>query len=369
MAPGVYKAFVAKVLCSALAFEDNMVRLYGFSRYKLDSTQGAPIFLSLEQHQPLFRVGFPSYLSLLALYPVLFERWVIRRISPYDFSETGDRGLVGLSQFGLSIRMQCPVAVTLEVACFHPGATFIRVSALCPVPEHLPLGMSDFLEDSFGCTVSVIVRPSAYDGVERLNYLHRRGLLMCVQVGAYGPGMFQDFFLLWDGQQCSPLPEFPDVKPQEVKPFRDMHHTGFDFTECQSSFFKELFQSWSGICFQYFPCWGRGHKVVGVANNRYAFVDASALGWGFGPSICIFRIEQPFHPVQCHICQQWRDYPSLWCSCVCWREESYFDHSRFQPVTQRGGEHWQFGQQGAMVNVVKGFDNLIPPSTTHSRTP
>ena len=41
MAPGVYKAFVAKVVSSALAFEDNMVRFYGFSWYKLDMTQSA----------------------------------------------------------------------------------------------------------------------------------------------------------------------------------------------------------------------------------------------------------------------------------------------------------------------------------------
>jgi hypothetical protein len=61
-----------------------MVRFYDFSRDKLDTTQSAPIFLSLEQHQPLFRVGFPSYLSLLPLYPVFLERRVIRRISPCD---------------------------------------------------------------------------------------------------------------------------------------------------------------------------------------------------------------------------------------------------------------------------------------------
>ena len=96
-----------------------MVRLYGFSRYKLDSTQGAPIFLSLEQHQPLFRIGFPSYLSLLALYPVLFERWVIRRISPCDFRETGNRGCIGLDHFRL-LCIKRPVAVAPKIASFYP---------------------------------------------------------------------------------------------------------------------------------------------------------------------------------------------------------------------------------------------------------
>ena len=274
MAPGVYKAFVAEVLSSALAFEVDMVRFYGFSRDELDSTQGAPIFLSLEQHQPLFRVGFPSYLSLLALYPVFLERWVIGRISPCDFREAGNRGCIGLDQFGLSFLVECPVAVTLEVAGFHPFTSFLRMSAFRPYPKHLPLGMSNLLKDLFGCTVSVVVCPSSYHRIERPNDLHCQGLLMCVQIGAYGPHMFKDFFLLWDGQQFSLLPEFPDVKPQEVESLCDMHHPGFGFTECQSSFLEELFQSWSGVGFQYFPCGGRCHKVIGITYNCYAFIDS-----------------------------------------------------------------------------------------------
>ena len=67
MAPGVYKAFIVEVVRSALACRDNMVRFYGFSWGKLDMTQSALISLFLEQHQPLFRVGFPSHLLLLTL--------------------------------------------------------------------------------------------------------------------------------------------------------------------------------------------------------------------------------------------------------------------------------------------------------------
>ena len=64
-----------------------------------------------------------------------------------------------------------------------------------------------------------------------------------------------------------------------------------------------------------------------------------------------------------------REDPTLWCSCVCWREEAHFDYSCFQPVAQRGGEYWQLGQQWFVVNIVEGFDNLLPLSTTHSMTP
>ena len=236
-----------------------MVRFYGFSRNELDSTQGAPIFLSLEQHQPLFRVGFPSYLSLLALYPVLFERWVIGGISPCDLGEACDRGCIGLDQFCLSFPVECPVAVALEGADYPPFTSFLRMSAFCPYPKHLPLGMSNLLKDMFGCTVSGVVCPSSYHRIERPNNLHCQGLLMCVQVGTYVPYVFTDFFLLWDGQQLSLLPEFPDVKPQEVKSFCDMHNPGFSFTECQSSFLEKLLQAWSGVGFQYFSCGGRCH--------------------------------------------------------------------------------------------------------------
>ena len=231
------------------------------SRYELDSTQSAPIFLSLEQHQPLFRVGFPSYLSLLALYPIFLERWVVGRISPSDFGEAGDRGFVGLDQFCLRFIMECPIAIFPEVPCFYPLTSFLRMTAFCPYPQHLPLGMSDLLEGSLGCTVSVVICPPSYDWVERLDYLDCSGLLMCVQIGTYRPVMFQDLFLLWDGQQCTLFPEFPDVKPQEVEPFCDMHDAGFGFTERQSSLFEERLDSWSGVGLQYFPSWGRYHKI------------------------------------------------------------------------------------------------------------
>jgi hypothetical protein len=218
MAPGVYKTFVAEVVCSTVTARDNMIRFYAFSCYKWDSAQCASVSLLSVQHQPLFLVDFPAHLLLLSLCPVLAQCWVIGRVSAYDFREAGDWGCIGLDQFCLAFP-ECPVAVAPEVARFHPFTSFVRVSAFCPDPKHLPLSMSGFLEDVFGCTVPVVMRPTPYDGVEFLNDVPCRGLLMCVQVGAYGPQMFEDFFLLWDGQQFTLFPEFPDVKPQEVQPF------------------------------------------------------------------------------------------------------------------------------------------------------
>jgi hypothetical protein len=165
--------------------------------------------------------------------------------------------------------------------------------------------MSNLLKDVFGRTVSVIIRPSPSDRVECLDSLPCRGLLMCVQVGSRRSHVLEDFFLVWDGQPFPLFPEFPDGKPQEVQPFFDMHYPGFRCIECQASFLEELFYSRSGIGFQYFPCRGRCHKVIGRANDIYPFVVTFATAWGFGSSIGIFGVAQPFHPIQCHMCQQW----------------------------------------------------------------
>jgi hypothetical protein len=303
MAPGVYQTFITEVVCSTLTSRDEMIRFYGFSRYRRDSTQSASVSLSLVQYQPLFRGGFPSRPFLLALHPVLAQCWVIGRVFPCDFCEAGDGGCVGLNPFRLAF-IKCPMAVIPEVAGFHPFTSLGRVSAFRPPPEHMPVGMSDFLEDVLGSTVPVIIRPASYDGIEFFDYPPCRGLLMGVRVGTYGPHVFEDFVLLWDAQQFPLGPEFPDVKPQEVKPFFDVHDPGFGFTECQPSLLEELFHPWSGIGFQYVPHWGRYHKVIGVAHDGYAFVQAFAEGWAVGPAVSIFGVEQPFHPIPGHICQQ-----------------------------------------------------------------
>ena len=267
MAPGVDKTFIAKVVSSPLTCRDNMIRFYGFSRYTWDSTQSASVSLALVPSQPLLLVGFPSHLVLLALHPVLAQRWVTGRVLPCDRGEASDWGDVGFDQCCLSF-IACPRAVVPEVAGFHPFTSLLRVSAFRPPPEHLPLGMSNFLEDMFGCTVPVIVCPSPDNRIAFLDDPPCRGLLRSVQGGSECPHVFEDFFLVWDGQPFALFPAFPDVKPQEVQPFLDVYDPGFGFTEGQTSFRKKFLSPWSGIGFQYFPCWGRDHKVIRRAQDR-----------------------------------------------------------------------------------------------------
>jgi hypothetical protein len=263
-APGVYKTFITKVVRSTLSCRDDMIRFYAFSRYERDMTQRASVSLLLGQYQPLFLVGFPSSLLLLALQPVLPPSWVIWGVSPCDLGEACDRGCIGLDQFCLSCP-KCPLTVAPEVACFSPFTSLVWVSAFCPNPEHLPLGMADLLKDLLGCTVPVIIRPSSYNRIQFLDNLPCRGLFVSVQIGSNCPHVFEDFFLRWDSQHFALLPEFPDVKPQEVHPFFDVYSPGFCFTECQPSVVEELLQSRSGMGFQYFSCGGRCHKVVGIS--------------------------------------------------------------------------------------------------------
>src|SRR5258708_2623051 len=135
MAPGVYETFVGNIVLSTLTCKDNVIRFYVFSWNKRDGTQSASIPLSLVQHQPLFRNGFPSHLLLLALYPVLAQSRVIGRTLSLDFGEAGDRGCIGFDQFCLPF-IECPVAIVPKVARFHPLTPFVRVSAFCPIPEH-----------------------------------------------------------------------------------------------------------------------------------------------------------------------------------------------------------------------------------------
>src|SRR5712692_4462809 len=84
--------------------------------------------------------------------------------------------------------------------------------------------------------------------------------------------------------------------------------------------------------------------VVGVTNDRHAFIESFAKGGGFGSSIRPFGLEQPFHPIQCHIRQQWGCDSSLGRADVRRREEAEFDYSCFEPSAQRGSEYRQLGQ-------------------------
>jgi len=305
MAPGVYETFVVDVVCSTLACRDDRIRFAVLSRCTGDFAPSACLSLSVVQHQPLFRVGFPSHVLLASFWPVLAQSGVVGTVFPCDLGEASDRGVVGLDQCCL-IFPECPGAVVPNLARFHPLPPFVWVSACRPVPEHGPLGMSSLHTGVLGTRMPVVMRPSSYDGVECLHDPHCRGWLRCVQGGSYRFQMFEHFFLLWDGQQFFlPAPALPAMAPQEVAPCFDGHNPGFRFAECQSSCWEQFLYAWSDMGFQYLPCWGRSHTVSGVSHHRNALVESCAVGWGFWSSVWPCRLAQPCHPIQCHIRQPW----------------------------------------------------------------
>ena len=352
MAPGVYETFVVYVVCSPLTCREKMIRFYVFPRDEWDMTQHTSVSLFPVQYQPLFLGGFPAHLVLLALRPVVVQRWVIGGVLPGDLGEAGDRGCIGFDQFRLSFP-ECPIAIVPKITGFHPLPAFGRVAAFRPYPEHLPLGMSNLLKDVFGCTVPGIMRPAPDDRVKCFNDVPCRGLLMGVQVGSYCPHVFEDFFLLWDAQQCALFPEFPAVKPQKVQPCCKMHAPGFGFAERQTACVEKLFHPWSRIGFPYFSCRGRDHKVISIAYDRYPLIESCTRGRGLGLSLWPFGLKQPFHPIQCHMGQQWGYDSALWRAGVRGRKDAAFDAACVQPSAHRGGEDRQFGQQGARGYVVK----------------
>lgn len=334
-----------------------MVRLYGFSCSKLDVTQGAPIFLLLEQPQPLLLVGCPSHVSLLALYPVLAQGWVLRRTFSLDLDDAGEWGCIRLHHCRLSLE-ECPGAIVPNVACFPPVFPLVRVSACRPIPEHVPLYMSSFVAAVFGDTVPVRMRPTPENGMAFFDYLPRRGLLMCVQGGSSTPHVCEDLCLVWDGQPFALLPALPEVQPKEVQPVFEVHSPGFGFVPCQSSCLEERFSPWSGLGFPYCPCRSRDHQVVGLSHTGSACVESSAMDGGCGSPLRVCCVEHPFHPLQCPMRQPWGHDPALWRARVRGRDEADVDSSCFEPLAQRGGAYGHMGHQRVMVNVVKAAAHL-----------
>ena len=175
MAPGVYKAFVIDIACSPLAGRDHMIRFYAFSHYEWDVTQRASVSLSLVQHQPLFLVGFPSHLLLLALRPVVAQGWVKGECFPVTFVKR----VIGL-------RRAAPVPPFLprmsnnrrsEHSGLSPSSCFYSGVGVSPTSRASAIG--HVLKDVFGRTVPVIMRPSRMTGLSALMTCPA-GVCLCV---------------------------------------------------------------------------------------------------------------------------------------------------------------------------------------------
>src|SRR4051812_25797160 len=109
------------------------------------------------------------------------------------------------------------------------------------------------------------------------------------------------------------------------------------------------------------PSW---RTIIGVADQIDPLVDALAVGGRARTTVRPFAAEEPLHPVQCHIRQQGGGDPALWAAGVRWRVVAEFDHPRFEPSSDRGGEDRQSGQERSVADIVERDAIRMPPSTT-----
>ena len=221
----------------------------------------APAVLDPQQRQQLFRIGLSGHLSLASCLPVDSERGVKRAVAPAYFNEPSNRGGIRFNQLIFPF-VKCPVAVWFKVAGLDPLAGLVRMASFGPVPEHLPLAMSHFGKYFFSGAISVIHCPSPNDRVKVPNYRFGLFLLVGSQI-VFDLAQMQQYLLsLGSGQQGAPVKPF-DLKAQEVEPFINMYNAGFGFAQLQTSFLQKLHYAGFDIGFQYFPCRGCDHKIIG----------------------------------------------------------------------------------------------------------
>src|SRR5687768_1734427 len=131
---------------------------------------------------------------------------------------------------GVSLgKYRLAVAHLTIVSLQDPFDWLVRMTPFGPPPKQPVHGLIHFREGVFGGAEPVVVRPSPYLRVEVSYHLSSGTLPMLPQVGFEASEMADHLVLLRPCQQFvfEPL----NLEPQEVKPVRDVHHSGFDFIE------------------------------------------------------------------------------------------------------------------------------------------
>ncbi len=322
------------------------------TRLKRDSALPTPIFLCSEYLQSQSRVGFSADRSSRAFSPVVVLCRVVWAVATTDFDIAGN-GCTCRVQQRRCCCSEYPVSVSysFEVSLFHPFAWLVWMSPFYPLPYHLPVAMSDITVCLFSRTMSIVVSPSTDNWIECPDDL----LHLCLFIGVeYLFDSFQMTFDLLLLRLCQECPsKSSDGEAQEIKSFIPMNDTSFVSIQNQPSFFQECLQLGNDIFFQYFSCGGCCHKVVGVAYQTDTFVSARAFSRRNGTTIWRFTAKQSFHSIQCDVCQQWTNYPTLRCACCRFSEMSELDYSRFEPSAYDFVKNGNLRQQRFMRDVIK----------------
>lgn len=332
------------------------MNLYVILRDKGNMTHNTSVVLSLKQHQKLFNVGLPGYLSPVAGLPVFAQVRVVGAVTPSDLCVASNRRFGRFNQFVFAV-VKRPPAVIPEITGFHPFARFVGMATFSPLPQHLPLAMAHFGKYFFGRTMPVVISPAPDNRVKGVNYFSGLFLLMAAQIGFDAPKVFNNLLFLRFGQQGA-MVEPSDVETQEVEPFIYVNKVGFGFTQLQATLPQKLHQLWFDIGFQYLLRRGCYHKVIGITYQIQPFVMPFTQGWCFEFAVWPFGLKQSLHPVKRNVRQQGRDYPALWRASFSVGVVTKFHYSSFEPASYCGGKYTQFCQEWLVSDVVKAATNV-----------
>ena len=281
-----------------------MMQVNGGIGTKHDAALSAVVVLCLQHLESQSRVCSSSNCPLCTLLPVVTERRIVRTVSSTHLDVARDRRVRRIEQ-GRRWRPEYPISVSdsFEVALFHPRARLLWVAAFGPLPQHLPVAMSDISKSIFGCAVPIVVCPTSDDGIEQSNCLLRLGLFVGVEHRFDVPQMLLHLFFLRCCQQDAVVSS--DGKAQKIEAFIiAMNDACLDLVHRQATFGHEGIQSRLDIFQQHFARWSRRDKIVGVSDQADASVLPFSPGWRDEPTGSCFTTEQPFHSIQSDVCQQ-----------------------------------------------------------------
>src|SRR6267143_2669926 len=132
-----------------------------------------------------------QHVSPFAFFEVGFIGWIVRVRFAFDLDVPFDGSARGGVQPDFSwpsfviagFTEEGPVTIpaSVKVFRFEPARAFVRVPSSCPLPQTREEGVIDASERAFAHHVPMIVRPTAYFGVELIDQIGGRHA-MCVSL-------------------------------------------------------------------------------------------------------------------------------------------------------------------------------------------
>jgi len=233
---------------------------------KHDAAWSAVVILCPQNLEFQSRVCLPPHSPFCELHPVVSERRIVRTVSSAHLDVACDRRVRRIEQ-GRRWCPEHPITVSnfLEVALFYPRARLLGVEAFGPLSQHLPVAMSYIAKRGFGGTVTIVVCPTSYDGIEQSNDPFRLRLFVGAEYRFDVPQMLLYFLFLWCGQQGAVVSS--DGEAQKVEPFIAMDDACLGLVQRQAPFGHEGVQSRLDVFQQHFTRRGCCDKIIATQSR------------------------------------------------------------------------------------------------------